>query len=46
MIQKILSSYVVAEAVELWKQEYKHEITALKVEIRDIEASQAFVSKK
>ena len=37
---------LVAEAVELWKQEYKNEITALKVEITDIKASQAFISKK
>ena len=37
---------LVAEAVELWKQEYNNEITALKVEITDIKASQAFISKK
>ena len=37
---------LVAEAVELWKQEYKNETTASKVEIRDIKASQAFISKK
>ena len=37
---------LVAEAVELWKQEYKNEITALKVEITDIKASQVFISKK
>ena len=37
---------LVAEAVKLWKQEYKNEITALKVEITDIKASQAFISKK
>ena len=37
---------LVAEAVELWKQEYKNEITALKVEITDIKASQAFINKK
>ena len=33
-------------AVELRKQEYKNKITALKVEITDIKASQAFISKK
>ena len=37
---------LVAEAVELWKQEYKNKITALKVEITDIKANQAFISKK
>ena len=38
---------LVAEAVELWKQEYKNKITAIKVEITDIKAShQAFISKK
>ena len=38
---------LVAEAVELWKQEYKNKITAIKVEITDIKAShQAFSSKK
>ena len=37
---------LLAEAVELLKQEHKNEITALKVEIVDIKASQAFISKK
>ena len=36
----------IVEAMELWKQEYKNEITALNEEIIDIKANQVFISKK
>ena len=44
-IQKNINQ-LVAAAVKLWKQEYKNEITTLKVEVTDIKVSQAFISKK
>ena len=37
---------MVAEAVNLWKTEYLHEINALKVELLELKSSQEFVCSK